>query len=149
MVRVPWNIFDGWHSQESSRKVRNEVFCRFGSPKNIVSDNRSHFVNNTLRRLCKEWYIRQDLLSPYHSCPNRVERTNADLVRIIASYLSDCNGKWDFHIHNFLLVLRSMIKDTTQVSPALVNLGRKIQLPKDRCLKKIMPRLFTSSSFVS
>jgi hypothetical protein len=40
----------------------------------------------------------------YHPCPNRVERTNADLVLIIASYLSDCHGKWDFHIHNFVLV---------------------------------------------
>jgi hypothetical protein len=62
--------------------------------------------------------------SSYHPCPNRVERTNADLVRMKESYLSDCNGKWDFHIHNFVLVLRSMIKDTTQVSPAFINFGR-------------------------
>jgi hypothetical protein len=52
------------------------------------------------------------------------------------SYLSDCNGKWDFHIHNFVLVLRSMINDTTQVSPALLNLGREIQLPIDRSLQR-------------
>jgi transposase InsO family protein len=104
MIRAPWNIFEGYNSQESSRKVRNEVFCRFGSPKNIVSDNGSHFVNNTLRRLCKEWSIRHVLLSAYHPCPNRAERTNADLVLMIASYLSDSQGKCDFHIHNFVLV---------------------------------------------
>jgi hypothetical protein len=146
MVRAPWNRFYGFNSQKDSRKVRNEVFCRFGSPKNIVSDNGSHFVNNTLRRLCKESSIRHVL---HHPCTNRVERTNADVVRIIASYLSDCHGKWDVHIRKFVLVLRSMIKNTTQVSPALINLGREIQLPIDRCLKRIMPRLFTSSLFVS
>jgi hypothetical protein len=107
-----------------AEKLEIEVFCRFGSPKNIVSDNRSHLVNNTLRQLCKEWSIRHVLLSAYHPCRNKVERTNADLVRMAASYLSDCNGKWDFHIQKFVLVLRSMIKDTTQVSPAFINFGR-------------------------
>jgi transposase InsO family protein len=136
-------------AKKIAEKLENEVFCRFGSPKNIVSDNRSHFVNNSLRRLCKEWSIRYVLISAYHPYPNRVERTNTDLVRMIESYLSDCNGKWDFHIPNFILVLRSMIKDTTQVSPALINFGRVIQLPIDRCLKKRIPVLFTNSSFVS
>jgi hypothetical protein len=46
-------------------------------------------------------------------------------------------------------VLCSMIKNTTQVSPLLINLVRVIQLPIDRCLKKRIPVLFTSSSFVS
>jgi hypothetical protein len=123
-------------AKKVAEKLEIEVFCRFGSPKNIVSDNRSHFVNNTLRRLCKEWSIRHVLISAYHPCPNRAERTNADLVRMIASYLTDCHGNWDVHIHKFALVLRSMINDTTQVSPALLNLGREIQLPIDRSLQR-------------
>jgi transposase InsO family protein len=108
----------------------------FGSPKHIVSDNGSHFVNNTLRRLCKEWSIRHVLLSVYHPCPYKAERTNADLVRMIASYLNDCHGNWDVHIHKFALVLRSMINDTTHVSPALLNLGREIQSPIDRSFQR-------------
>jgi hypothetical protein len=54
MIRAPWNRFEGFNSQKDIRKVRNEVFCRFGSPKNIVSDNGSHFVKDSLRLLYKE-----------------------------------------------------------------------------------------------
>jgi transposase InsO family protein len=149
MITAPWKILDGCNSQESSRKVKNEVFCRFGSPKNIVSDNRSHFVNNSLRQLCKEWSIRHVLLSAYHPCRNKLERTNADLVRMAASYMRDCNGNWDVHVHKFTLVLCSMIGNTTQVSLVFINLRREIQLLIDRCLNRRMPRLVTSSSFVS
>jgi hypothetical protein len=44
-------------------------------------------------------------------------------------------------------MLRSMNKDMTQISPRLINRGREIQLPIDRCLKRRMPRLFTSQHF--
>jgi transposase InsO family protein len=116
-------------------KLENEVFCRFGSPKNIVSDNGSHFVNKIVKKLCEEWSIKHKLISAYHPCPNRAERTNADLVRMIASYLNDCHSNWDVHIQKFALVLPTMMNDTTQVSPALLNLGREIQLPIDRSLQ--------------
>jgi transposase InsO family protein len=88
-------------AKEVAEKLENEVFYRLGSPKNIASDNRSHFVNNTFRRLCKEWSIQHVLLSAHHPCPNRAEITDADLVRMIASYLNDGYGNWDVHIHKF------------------------------------------------
>jgi hypothetical protein len=122
-------------AKKVAEKLENEVFCRFGSPKNIISDNGSHFVNKVLKNLCKEWSVKHKLISAYHPCPNRAERTNADLVRMISSYLNESHGNWDVHIQKFALVLRSMMNDTTQVSPALLNLGREIQLPIDRSLQ--------------
>jgi hypothetical protein len=116
--------------------LEDEVFCRFGSPKVIVSDNGTHFVNKVMKKLCSEWSIRHVLLSAYHPCPNRSERTNSDLVRMISSYVNNAHGNWDVHLQKFALVLRTMISDTTKFSPALLNLGREIALPIDRSLQK-------------
>lgn len=124
---------------ETSKNVvnvlENQIFCRFGAPKTIISDNGSHFVNRNMKVMCKEWGIRHATLSAYHPNPNRSERTNQDLVRMIATYIEGGHSSWDVHIQKFALVLRSMVNDTTGVSPALLNLGREIAFPIDRALQ--------------
>jgi hypothetical protein len=83
-------------SSQTAKKVvqvlEDQVFCRFGSPKNILSDNAQNFVGKLMKKLCKEWDIRHIQISAYHPCPNRAERVNADLVRMIASYLENAHG---------------------------------------------------------
>ncbi|OXA46889.1 Transposon Tf2-6 polyprotein [Folsomia candida] len=115
--------------------LEDQIFCRYGAPKCIISDNGSNFINKKMKKLCKEWSIRHATISAYHPIPNRSERTNQDLVRMIATFIESTHGKWDENIQKFALVLRSMVNDTTQVSPAILNLGREIALPIDRALK--------------
>jgi len=101
--------------------LEDQIFCRFGAPKVIISDNGSHFCNNIMKKLCKQWSVRHAKVYSYHPSPNRAERTNQDLVRMIATYLNDAHGLWDVNIQKFALVLRTMINDTRKVSPALLN----------------------------
>lgn len=115
--------------------LENHIFCRYGPSKVMISDNGSHFVNKDVKRLCKEWNCRHVTLSAYHPCANRAERTNQDLIRMISTYLEGSHTNWDLHIYKFALVLRSMISDTTKVSPAILNHGREIPLPIDRALQ--------------
>ncbi|OXA62446.1 Retrovirus-related Pol polyprotein from transposon opus [Folsomia candida] len=115
--------------------LENQIFCRFGTPKTIISDSGSHFVNRNMESMCKEWSIRHVTLSAYHPNPNRAKRTNQDLVRMIGTYIEESHSNWDTHIQKFALVLRSMINDTTGFSPALLNLGREIAYPIDRALQ--------------
>jgi hypothetical protein len=118
-----------------TEKLGNEVFCRFGSPKVIVSDNAKHFVNNTMRKLCRQWGIRHAQLSAYHPAPNRAERTNQDVIRMIAMFLIESHNQWDKNLQKFALALRTMANESTNVSPALLNLGRELALPVDRALQ--------------
>lgn len=117
--------------------LENEIFCRYGSPKCMVSDNGSHFINKTVKKLCRNWSVRHATISAYHPIPNRAERTNQDLVRMIATFIEDSHSKWDENIQKFALVLRSMVNDTTQIAPSILNLGRQIALlfPIDRALQ--------------
>ncbi|OXA37697.1 Transposon Tf2-8 polyprotein [Folsomia candida] len=115
--------------------LEDQIFCRYGAPKCIITDNGSHFINKKMKKLCKEWSVRHATISAYHPIPSRSERTNQDLIRMIATFIESTHGKWDENIQKFALVLRSMVNDTTQVSPAILNLGREVALPIDRALK--------------
>lgn len=53
---------------------------------------------------------------------------------MMATYVIESHKNWDEHLTSFSMCLGSMVNDTTGVSPALLNLGRKIVLPIDRVL---------------
>jgi hypothetical protein len=122
-------------AQRVARTLEDQVFCRFGSPKNMVSDNASHFINRTVAKPCKEWSVRHVKVSAYHPAPNKAETTNLELKRMIATYVEGSQGNWDVYMQKFALVLRSKVNETTKVSPAILNLGREIQLPFDRAMQ--------------
>ncbi len=106
----------------------------FWVSKAIVTDNPHNFTGKMMIQFCKERIIKHVLTAAFHSNTNRSERTNKDVVRIIASYVEDKHDMWDLHMQNFALALRSSVNETTGVSPALLFLGRELQLPIDRQL---------------
>lgn len=112
--------------------LEDTIICRFGSPKVIVTDNASNFVSKEIKRLCRDWNIKHVTISAYHPSANRCERTNKDLVRMIATFAHENQQSWDVHLQKFALALRSMVNETTNLSPAMINLGREIRLPIDR-----------------
>lgn len=109
-----------------------DIFCHFGCPKAIVTDNGSNFTSKLMKQFCKERNINHVLTAAYHPCPNRSERTNKDVVRMISCYVEDKHDLWDMHLQHFALALRTAVNETTGVTPALLNLGREISLPIDR-----------------
>lgn len=122
----------------TSKKVIDyleETFCRFGVPRFLISDNATYFVSKNMRRFLKEWNVKHRLASAYHAQVNRSERTNKDLVRMIASYFSNQQTEWDKFLQHFALALRSHFNATTKIPPSLLMLGRHIQYPIDRVLK--------------
>ena len=55
--------------------IENEIICRYGPPKVIVSDCRSQFTSDLRQKLCKEFGVQQRLTAPYHHNPVLAERT--------------------------------------------------------------------------
>jgi len=115
--------------------LEDQVFCRFGTPKIIVSDNGSQFTSKILQKMCKEWKIDHRFLSPYHPQQNFTERANKSLKKMIAAYVEENHKSWDEHLQKFALALRTAVNETTKVTPALLNLGRQIPIPFDRGLQ--------------
>jgi len=111
-----------------------DLFCRYGTPKAIISDNGSNFTSRLMKIFCKERAIKHILTSAYRPCANRSERSNKDIVRMIASFIDGKHTLWDMHLQQFALALRTAVNETTGVTPALLFLGREINLPIDRSL---------------
>jgi len=123
-------------SSATAKKVvevlEDQIFCRFGIPSVIVSDNASQFISKTLQIMCKQWGVKHRFSSAYHAQVNKSERTNRNLKPMLQAYIEDNHKTWDRHLQKFAFALRSSVNDTTQVSPALLNLGRNLPQPFDR-----------------
>ena len=115
-----------------------DVISHFGSPKAIITDNGTNFVSKVMKKFCKSMYIKQVTTSAFHPCTNRCERSNKDIVRMIASFADGKHDEWDKSLHLFGLALRIAVNESTGVSPSLLNLGREIRLPIDRSLNPII-----------
>lgn len=87
------------------------------------------------RELCNKWCVRPKLTTAYHPQTNMTERVNRTLKTVIASYLDDNHGKWDQYLPEFRFAINSAIQETTGVTPAELQIGRKLNSPMDKILK--------------
>jgi hypothetical protein len=112
--------------------LEDQIFCRYGSPRTIISDHGSQFTSNLMKKLCAEWNVEHRMTSIYHPQPNQAERSNRNIIPMIAAFVEGQHSSWDHHLQKFALALRNAVSDTTRVTPALLNLGRDIPTPFDR-----------------
>lgn len=117
--------------------LEDEIFCRFGVPKTIVTDAGSQFTSKLMTKFCKEWNIEQRFTAPYHHNPNMAERSIQTLKQMLQCYVHDKQNRWDENIQKYCLAIRTTINQTTGVTPAFLNLGREIPFAFDRELSKL------------
>src|SRR5260364_430098 len=77
--------------------IFEEIVCRHGVPKKILSDNGKNFVSETVRILCEKFLIKHIFSSPYHPQTNgMVERLNRTLCNSLAK-VTEKDTEWDTH----------------------------------------------------
>jgi len=116
--------------------MEDQVFCRFGAPRTIVTDHESQFISKILKKLCKEWGVTHQFISPYHPQANHSERTNTTLKTMIRCFLEEAHSAWDLHLQKFVVAIRSNFSEGTHVSVPLLNLGREIPTLFDRQMSR-------------
>ncbi len=83
----------------------NEIFCRHGSPKTLLSDRGKNFLSKLIREVCK--LLRTDKLntSPYHpETDGLVERFNSYISQSLSMYVSTNQKDWDEFLPSILFV---------------------------------------------
>lgn len=63
------------------------------------------------------------------------ERASRTLKCMIASYVEENHKKWDYHLPELGFAINSAIQESIGMSPAELQLGRKLQGPIDKLLK--------------
>ncbi len=123
-------------AKEVSTFILEEIICRHGCPKRILSDRGSHFNNEMIKELMGKFKIKHGFSTPYHPKTNGLmERFNKTLKESLAKLKEDEN--WDKMIAPTLFAYRSKIQESVKIEPFYLVYGRKPVLPMDREEKKI------------
>ena len=118
-----------------------KLFCRYGAPETLVTDNGPQFKNNSeFKALMTEFDIHHRRVTPYHPIANgEVKRFNRNLKKCIQTSISK-GIDWRISLQNFLLNYRNTIHSTTGVTPAELLFGRplrdKLPSPSQRITDK-------------
>lgn len=126
-----------------------EVFCRFGIPNTIVSDNGRQFVSEDFGNYISNNKINHILTAPGHPATNGQAENFVKTVKksIYANLNSNKNENIDVILNRFLVDFRHTKQSSTDESPAKLFIGRSIRtrfdlikppLIKDKILEQQM-----------
>lgn len=113
-----------------------EIFPRFGSPLQIVSDNGTENVNKTMRETMHVLKIDHVRTSVYHPQSNsKVERFHRTLHDVLAKKLDEDPQLWDLFLASSLAAIRMNVGVDSKFSPFFLLYNRDVVLPIDNLLK--------------
>ena len=107
-----------------------DIICRHGCPKEILTDRGTHFVNEMLDSLCSKLGVKHRLSTAYHPQTNGlVERFNKTLCETLAKFANENKDDWDLYIPSALFAYRTKRHSTTKHEPFYLTYGRDVTLP--------------------
>ena len=113
-----------------ARFFYEQIICRYGAPKVILTDQGSSFANELIDALCEMMGTQHKLATAYHPQTNGLtERFNRTLCETIAKYISQYNWEWDYFIQPALFAYRTKYQASTKFTPAFLMFGRNLQTP--------------------
>ena len=127
-----------------ARVLYKEIFCRYGSPFLIISDQGSNFMSNLVQALCELFNVKRHRTTAFHPMANgRVEVMNSSIGKCLRAYCMDKQEDWDIHLPGVLMGLRMSCNSSSQYSPYQMLFGRVMRHPIDHVL---LPKQFLSKS---
>jgi len=112
-----------------------KLWCTYGPPGELVSDNATVFRSDRMKRMVLAWGIKHIFTTPYQPTSNMVERSMRDLKSSLSIMIRACaesNREWDKFLPFFCYSHNSNISEVTQETPAKLFLGRELPKPIDR-----------------
>src|SRR6218665_970279 len=138
------DYFTGWaeafpvRSQDANTVARvlvEQVFTRFGCPRQLLSDQGPCFEAALFQNICQLMNIEKIRTTAYKPSSNgRVERFHRTLNTMIAKLVSQSQRSWDLHLPYVMSAYRSTEHESTHYTPCRLFLGREVVLPVDLVL---------------
>jgi hypothetical protein len=108
----------------------DNIITRFGTPKRMLTDQGTEFLNETITALQKVMNIKGIHSSPYHPQTNgQTERMNKTLCEILAKLSQDNKKEWDRWIGSALYAFRTKEHTVTKFTPAFLLYGFQMKTP--------------------
>ncbi|SAM03463.1 hypothetical protein [Absidia glauca] len=112
---------------ESVVKAIIPVFCDFGIPTIVQSDNGKEFVNQIMTRFKLKAGFDHRLITPYHPQGNgAAERTVGTSMKLIKKLVEGVSENWDLVVATAQLAINSKVSKRHNATPFSVMFGRKL-----------------------
>jgi transposase InsO family protein len=118
-----------------ARVLFDEIICRYGAPRRLLSDRGKNFLASVVREVCELCGVKKIFTTAYRpQTDGLVERFNHTLVEMLAMYTSSEQDDWDEAIPAVLFAYRTEKHATTTESPSMLMFGREAVYPVETVL---------------
>lgn len=114
----------------------DEIFPRYGSPLEIITDNGTENVNKVRKETLETLNIHHVRTSRYHPQSNsKIEKFHATLHDTLSKKLQDDLSTWDLYLNQTLAAIRFNVNESINFSSFFLLFNRDAVLPLDNILK--------------
>lgn len=141
-ILVVTDYFTKWVEAEAYERIREQeverflwkhVICRFGIPKEIVTDNGPQFITQSLKDFCRGFKIKLTYSTPrYPQANGLAEATNKTILDTLRRRLEEAKGLWPELLLEVLWSFRTTPRMSTLQTPFAVVYGAEAMLPAER-----------------
>jgi len=129
LVTVPTTHVD---AASTARALVDEVICKYGVPRRILTDQGSAFRNSLMSDLGDALSIKMSTTSAYHPQANgKTERYVGTLKQTLTSILDDFKGNWTLALQPATFAVNASPNSSTALSAYFLNHGRHPRLPRE------------------
>nr|GEU49917.1 reverse transcriptase domain-containing protein [Tanacetum cinerariifolium] len=121
--------------KEVLRFAMDNIICRFGLPRVIVTKNGAQLVNDPFKSWCGRFGIRQiNTLGAHPHANGLVEKANRSLIEGIKTRLGREKAGWVDELPNVLWAHRTSIKQSNGETPFSLTYGSEAVIPAEICI---------------
>ena len=114
----------------TAKFLYEHIWCRFGCPIELISDQGSHFLNSVVRELTLHYAVVHKKSTPYYPQANGLaESTNKTLQNILRKIVNENRTDWDTKLHSALWAYRTSYKTSIQSTPFRLAFGLEAVMP--------------------
>lgn len=121
------------------RFLVEDVCCKFGLPRRILSDNGSCFTANLFKDLNTALGVKNVYTSPYHSEGNAVvEKEHFCYQQILSKFVTKNQRNWCKFLPSAIFGMNVTFQSSLKYSPHYIMFGREANLPLDITLDRVV-----------